>query len=121
VRERKRETGGRLTNLPPVSSKNNKNKGNDELKLFWVIKIFEKKRKRICFQKPFPNLYPSNACPGGTIFVDFFCVTHCTSFLDSVVETHFLCQTVSRSSIRAELGGYVTVLDDTELEDEFGS
>ena len=51
----------------------------------------------------------------------FFCVTHCTAFLDSVVETHFLCQTVSRSSIRAELGGYVTVLDDTELEDEFGS
>ena len=37
-------------------------------------------------------------------------------FGQCVVETQFLCQTASLSSTRAELGGYVPVLDDTELE-----
>ena len=72
VRERKRETGGRLTNLPPVSSKNNKNKGNDELELFWVKKIFEKKRKKLHFQKPFPNCIHQMHVPAELFLWIFF-------------------------------------------------
>jgi hypothetical protein len=68
VRERKRETGGRLTNLPPVSSKNNKNKGNDELELFWVKKISEKKRKKLYFKKPFPNCIHQMHVPAELFF-----------------------------------------------------